>query len=529
MGLPTLLHNEVIYLAEEKFRNKGIDTPYEREKIEYRPDIRYEKDYVPPSDSYQFPDDLSQQKQLYIADFVKQKNVSEKRLVNLKSLIEQRMKGDIIRVNYDEYPEAQDFDMSTITFEEYQKSLNKTMKLKQEVAPYEDHLRVKIYEDYHSTNIKGRVEVELYRDALEFIDDIAIFNGFVQHIAIDPLGLSELTDEEIRAAEDAKFAKWEEADRKVAATESRIRQKLGLNPGQNIDFESLTKDQWDLIQEDYEELRLAKSDLRRYKTDPVNKVKRIVEKKISSWLDFANQAESVLLRTVYDILQGGIECLILKSINAKEIGIRMDKKEFEDLYRKLEESYNVLGAVEKMLMLSILDEDELQRAITAKILHLVREPVKSIVNEILSTIVDLRNNATRSVQEWLHDVSEEDTAECWPFEQLAELMVDSIYSVENKTKYYIMELYKIILSGDGLSDQKLNILRKKQFIRSNYQVISVCREIIRKILDMLDKFTYQDIVRVIDETIEEQDWHHTYDEETGQVKPTKRQKLVDLL
>lgn len=505
----------------------GIDTSYERSKIEYKPVLEYVKDTrLVEQEEAEIDDGLLLAKIMPPAEAHERTENLAKGFSDLQSLLEKRLANVSVVVDPSENPNASNalqnigVQNNTITFPMYKQALFKNDSDSIYIA--------EAYEDAHS-GIDGKIEVEAYQ--------IVVANKL--HWENHSKFLKEVIPNDKKLDEDI-LNEWSKQEREKAKIESKLSSLIADGKGDSLEA---------AIEE--EKLSIFKIYLEEFNNHPYQHISRATHHKADFGEKDLQDFKTLVNRTVSDRIGGDVACFI-KAMLTNSVRIKSPSAPINikgpDIIYNLSASQNRLRAVDTppddssgdstsdlksailnaiklleavclLLTYKLTKETLGMKAVKGQLLGILGGALQPVQQAIVRAVSRLSTEISNPVRYWLSNVAKTTSlSNCMPFEDFAEILFDAVEDVEESFNDIIMDFFKFSNQASSIQRQLMEQLKEKEQYRTYFKILNQVIKELERLYSDPKVLSVEDIDFTTLKLISENRWDETYDRIEDRVK-----------
>lgn len=447
---------------------RGIDTRYERSKLEYNPIIKYVRSNVthyPAAARRGISEEVANASRHLVTDMADEYRSIQADLNALIEATEDRLKNVTVSVR-DENEETvkqikEAIDKTTITFDDYKRLYN-LEQLKPGESLVLDH-----YKEVNN-GPEGNFALSVWEELGSMRDEIELYSGSINNIVQVHLQDEEVGDEETKVISKDKakkretetYSEWAEIEAQIEDINDEI---------DSFEGEGLTIDEARRIKELSKKREKLKKKLERYKSNPLPSVAKVHKDKINKTREIIKEYQSVMSESVLDSIEGSIECFVRNLVDNYEVDTTLAQRRIDEIVSKLRK---VRAAIAWVATPLTMEGNKLLNVVR----NLLSGPLTSLTNKLLELVSDAKKRISQPVYEFMDNMSSNKRYECLPLDIIADMIMDGIEDIENRFKEVILEAYK--LASQGHSTRKQN-LRNVTKLKKVQDVVVIIDEVIR--------------------------------------------------
>jgi tetratricopeptide (TPR) repeat protein len=456
-------------------RGRGIDTPQERNAIEYRPKLRYErKELILPTSrprkSQKAESSSLDDTEIYSTAGTLQEILALIDKINsLITYCESKLATKVVQIDVDKEPHVSEaiarvcpinkdgviYNNDKINLSIYNNSVKHNDA---------DHALVARRYENEMAGLDGMIEGEAlkllrklkssYEDVISFIKKLLNKDNNKDISSLIP----EISDEEDRAVE-----RYNELLDKY------------FDLKEHIESEELNYEEYNAIQK---AISTIEKELKRISTsyNSIGKFSYLIHTKTSSLFRWYDKLDSTIKSTVSDTFNDMVCCFLKKIFNSVEINVNspeIDSPEIDldGLDEKIENINKVIDGLKVVLTFGMDKRVKVGKYIDSKLDSLLDEAMTSAQNAINDALFKLKTSINEPIVEFLDKLVSDYEDSCLPVEQMANLVMDIIEEIEEKYTKQLVNMCQLDDLEVHLFEERLENLYEKKVTRDFYNLL----------------------------------------------------------
>lgn len=502
-------------MLKEIYGGRGIDTAYERSKIDYNPLLQYISEYAYSEgyydeEGFSIPEDIGDFAMYSVSSAFKSLDESQVELQKVVDLINERMTEAEVDVNTNSYSKEiidsakkylgrNESDSVKITWQDFLRAAKDNESENSIVV-------INLFEEAQS-RVDGSIEGLLYRNIDGLISESKSLVRSLEKMAGVTIteAIGDSFKEDFKLKEEKFLSDWLTAKRNLKLAEEkeeRLEQASRHTPSGEI-VEQYFASQEELIK--------AKEVEKSFSINPLPTISKVFQTRASQETDIAKKSFNLLMRTVSDSLDNAIPELIRKFL--KDNTLEGQKKIKDYLNSKIMDLRNIQKAIEFMSIVSSYESSSIKNSL----LDSTSKFLKPFLNEVIEYFYGLTNEISRPIIKFLNKaVIEDDYIQCFSFETLTSLLVGAVEQINSSFKDTVLEFYKNCFSSHESSNNLLGTLSQKKWIKDLYTVLDLIIEKLSEVANSdIDSFITDDFIY---ELMENNSLGFRYNQITGEIE-----------
>lgn len=486
---------------------RGIDTQFERERIEYNPLLSYIKEYI-YSEGTRFGKD-------FVIPEEVNSFISKSPTVTLSKLdesvvmhdyviekIENILANDSVQISSLELPEE---EMSqVIEFCEGNQIRFRDFKRAVENIESENAIVVvEAYEAFHS-NITGRFEALLYRPLYFSRREVKLSVSKLEEFFLDIA--PESIEGEVRSA-------IKEGEQSFAKELLRVKREKELLQSQISEIEDAANStERGPVVDRYESLKSQLDEVlkqeRTLEINPLAITSKLFYERAQESNRFAEKAYGLVMHTLADSFHGMLGYFIKKVVKINQSSNTFDTEAFR---HEVQRVIMYCETIKKALVYSSIGFSLKGISASNVFYDIVNGFVDKILSQSLRLFYELKTQITLPIHSWLIDLAEIDPdIEYTPVSRLANLLLDILDQIENQFKNTIMDFKRNSLKKRKESSLIIELVGEKKWVSDLYIVLDEISRDLRHIASIpnLEEFVLD---KWVSSLIVSNGWDKRYD------------------
>ncbi len=426
---------------EQRVNGPGIDTPYERWVLTYRPELKEifgeSKVTAPIIEDLQPETVIDEITEVIIPDIWEEIIKIEDKVDKVVDVFHEKLKPTIIPVNNETLHNLTGKD--TLTIDDYKNAL-------MEPTTHENSLIIKEIES-HFGEIDGLMEGELYRDVLAIQDDVKDTKSFIEDGLIRPLMDWKTPNK----------SEQDEVVQTLAELEKKISDEYVLR---TKEFESVQYENDKLVMTDYGSLE---QQVKAKETKEAEKKKKEIETRLVTKTEIGALCKRKLGNLSYhiDYLE---ECVGFVPKEGEDSKIIRNLLSMFEKSKTLKPEHVLMG-----LRLGYDKRKEEVEMFTSNLRTISNRDNRLKVQDGLLDDIYLRNEVFRSLHEQMNEAppTEQGSTEEWLFNNLTE----GIYAMEDAYQQQSMDYFKMLDYEANYRHRHMRAVTAKESVRRLYSIV----------------------------------------------------------
>lgn len=492
-----------------------------KQGLEYRPDIRYELDKIPP---FQYKEVITKPSN-YVGSDVCDRKIKETE-TSLDFLITKAEENMSSMKGFDQYKDA------AISKYYCKKPLTTT-----------ENKAVKTFVQANS-GIDGDISVDIYPRLLTLKSDLTEDKDHLEQLKEVELDILDTYIDHFRNNYDIEPAQYDmnqiyDIDTKVEHYHKLAEINYQINQlEQKIKY--LKQERSQAMEEDnFHKVEIIDAKIKRAEFD-INKVRNRVSYLASEAYALHRKADNTdsylqkvgfnLLASPLDRLDGTICCLI--KLLLKQLKVSDDITDFEEFMHNMNigELKRAIDALRGMLFLAHNNTVELMTQLENMLRNMLMAPVRIILRELIGALRKFESNVVNKVEVLFGNVLDGDMEnpdtilDCLYFESFADFIYDEIEDFFDNIEHKIIDLYKFIYKQVDFYDEDSINIGKKDKLQNMYRLLTK----LSTVLDGLNKFSLSEgLEEWIQSFLIKNGYGTMYNHKTGNFEVVNLQGCID--
>ncbi|HZK34258.1 MAG TPA: hypothetical protein VFD33_02975 [Bacillota bacterium] len=479
---------------------RGIDTPYERDRIDYEPELEYKKEHE-YSDGIKGPEER-QLSTNEIDNFLKyspSKTVdiisrAKDKCFKVLDILEERLKDNNVYVNEEDtnsevYKEVVSFcGGPKITFQKYKEAIE------------ESHLyTIELYEEYHK-EVDTKMEALLYRSTVASTIEIVKIEESFLDVARRSLGVSVIG---YFYKEEQELAKrWREAQKIKEFFEEEEREKEFVESILGNEAEAGAPG-YKYSASSYQE---ALADYREFSYNPLPALSQMYYKRAEQVEGIAERTNNLLMYTICDSFHGLVEVFVLNIL-------RMNDIEDSKIRKHIGDTINLCESLKFLIRVSVvslsLDILSINQIAIGTVMNIIDHYLPRAIYEFGKTL----RGQVSPVLNFLESTIDTPYEMPYIFNDFTESIVNTIDGLEKRFMDIVMEFYKIGLSVFMRSGNTLRNLEGRKQLSHAYEILDRVSIELNNLLSVGD-LTLFSVDKFVTSLVSRNGWDVSYNPQT---------------